>query len=90
LARHSALRDAAHRASGVTPPNTAKKNPVGQLSLPPGRVEILVRKSITPCGLLLARRQTELAKWVILKEKCFNDCMKKPRILRGSKHGQMI
>jgi uncharacterized protein YjiS (DUF1127 family) len=44
---------------------------VGQRSLPPGRVEILVRKPITPCGLLLTRRQIELAKWVILKEKCF-------------------
>jgi hypothetical protein len=44
---------------------------VGQRSLPPGRVEILVRKPITPGGLLLVRRQTALAKWVILKEKCF-------------------
>jgi hypothetical protein len=54
---------------GVTPP---KSNPAGQRSLPPGRVEILVRKPITPCGLLLARRQIELAKWVILKEKCLS------------------
>jgi hypothetical protein len=39
--------------------------------LSPGRIEILVRKSITLCGLLLARRQTARAKWIILKEICF-------------------